>query len=133
MTPRQANLFKRTLELKRGELQLAISKRLEPLVIEHTGDDADQARYIAERDVAARSLDQMYDLLRLVENALDEIGTGTFGVCAQCGDDIPQKRLRAVPWSPYCISCQEHSEGRDRDLDRTIGSLPAPGEIVSNV
>jgi DnaK suppressor protein len=31
----------------------------------------------------------------------------TFGVCTNCGNVIGEKRLQAIPWSPYCIDCQE--------------------------
>ncbi len=32
---------------------------------------------------------------------------GTFGECLHCGQDISANRLTAVPWSRYCITCQE--------------------------
>jgi DnaK suppressor protein len=35
------------------------------------------------------------------------INNGTFGECLHCGQDISVNRLTAVPWSRYCITCQE--------------------------
>src|ERR1041385_2865673 len=49
-------------------------------------------------------------LLNLTEVALRRISEGTFGECSNCGDPINHKRLEAVPWAQYCISCQEKHE-----------------------
>ena len=46
-------------------------------------------------------------LLLLVEAALGRISNGSFGECLHCGQDISANRLTAVPWSRYCITCQE--------------------------
>jgi DnaK suppressor protein len=46
-------------------------------------------------------------LLMLVEAALGRINAGTFGECLNCSQEITIKRLTAVPWSRYCITCQE--------------------------
>jgi uncharacterized protein len=46
-------------------------------------------------------------LMTLVESALARIGDGTFGECLSCGQEISLPRLKAVPWSRYCITCQE--------------------------
>jgi DnaK suppressor protein len=58
-----------------------------------------------------RNMDRTCRVLRLVESALREIDEKTFGVCADCGESIPLKRLEAVPWSPLCVKCQERAEG----------------------
>jgi len=42
-----------------------------------------------------------------VRAALRRIDEGTFGVCLHCEEDISPKRLAAVPWTPFCIQCQE--------------------------
>ena len=46
----------------------------------------------------------------MVESALDRIRQGSFGQCISCGEDINTKRLEAVPWTRYCIACQEKLE-----------------------
>lgn len=48
--------------------------------------------------------------LHLVERALQRLKEGTFGVCQECGEDINEKRLEAVPWARHCIRCQELEE-----------------------
>ena len=49
-------------------------------------------------------------LLAMVETALQRIREGEFGECVNCGNEINPKRLEAVPWTRYCIACQEKLE-----------------------
>jgi DnaK suppressor protein len=46
-------------------------------------------------------------LLREISDALLRIGQGSYGVCMECDEPISQKRLDAVPWARYCVTCQE--------------------------
>lgn len=48
--------------------------------------------------------------LQRIEAALRRIDYGTFGECACCGDDISPKRLQIIPWTEYCVRCQEDFE-----------------------
>jgi DnaK suppressor protein len=73
---------------------------------------------VAEEDQAQMSHDEFislslnsidYEQLGLVEEALDRVKVGDYGRCLGCGDPIPAKRLRAVPWARYCVPCQERS------------------------
>ena len=45
-----------------------------------------------------------------IEEAFNRIKEDTFGTCSNCGNQIGEKRLSAVPWTPYCIDCQELQE-----------------------
>ena len=47
-----------------------------------------------------------YLQLRQIEDALERLGSGEYGVCSRCAEAIPGKRLRAVPWAKYCVQCQ---------------------------
>ncbi len=49
-------------------------------------------------------------LLHRIEAALRRIEYGTFGECTICGDAIQPKRLEFMPWTDYCIRCQEDFE-----------------------
>lgn len=51
-------------------------------------------------------------LLREVEDALRRIERGTYGVCHECEEPISTKRLDAVPWAKYCVTCQEEIAAR---------------------
>ncbi len=48
--------------------------------------------------------------MALVSSALARIDQGRFGVCEECHDEIPVERLRAVPYTKYCISCKEDKD-----------------------
>jgi len=50
------------------------------------------------------------DMLQLVDEALTRVEGRRFGVCVVCEDEVDKKRLEAVPWAKYCISCQEKQE-----------------------
>ncbi len=47
------------------------------------------------------------DQVHLIEEALERLEEGSYGVCAQCEKPISAKRLQAVPWAKYCVPCQE--------------------------
>lgn len=61
-------------------------------------------------------------LLTLVEQALQRIDQGTYGLCTNCGKPIGEKRLEAIPWAARDIVCEEQLEQRNQqrniqDLD----------------
>ncbi len=53
--------------------------------------------------------------LTQVRSALERLEEGTFGECLHCGKMIGEKRLEALPWTPYCIACQEKIENGQMD------------------
>ncbi|HEY2931985.1 MAG TPA: TraR/DksA family transcriptional regulator [Acidobacteriota bacterium] len=50
-----------------------------------------------------------------IEAALRRIDDGTYGKCEDCGEEIPAKRLEAVPWAPRCTACQEVFEQQQEE------------------
>jgi DnaK suppressor protein len=61
---------------------------------------------------------QIADIRRQELTALDEatgrLEQGTYGVCEECGKDIPQSRLRVMPFARYCVDDQKKEEGPSR-------------------
>jgi DnaK suppressor protein len=106
MTQAELNKFKNILEAKQAELAQFVRNR-EGIAIEISPDSFDEARQAAERELAIRNLDRESNLLRDVRAALRRVVAGTFGVCLRCEEDISAKRLAAVPWTAFCIQCQE--------------------------
>lgn len=43
----------------------------------------------------------------MIRAALRRIADGTYGTCARCGEEIPEGRLDAIPWTPHCRSCAQ--------------------------
>ena len=119
-----SNVFQRILEAKRAELSAGTANRDE-IRIENAAEDFDRIQQRMNREVAIRNLDRESRLLKSVEEALDRIETGAFGVCLGCEEEIPEKRLRAVPWASHCLSCQEKLDRR-----RAIGEFEDDGDIL---
>ena len=74
------------------------------------------AERICEEDQAQNSLDEAVSLrlngydymqLRQIQEALDRLQLGDYGICLSCEEAIPPKRLQALPWAKYCVRCQE--------------------------
>ncbi|MGA2329090.1 MAG: TraR/DksA family transcriptional regulator [Bryobacteraceae bacterium] len=112
MTTRTITKFRRRLEARKAELIWEMQKHRRRLAVGAGADPVDRARSLGEGEFAVRNLDRETALLHKVMGALREIEEGTFGRCAACDREIPRKRLEAVPWSPYCVACQEAAEAR---------------------
>ena len=106
MQNQQLKEYRKQLESKRNELIRSTGDRDE-ILIQKAADEFDQLQLAMNREVAIRNLDRGATLLRNVEAALTRMDNGEFGTCLLCEEDIPEKRLKAVPWAAYCVGCQE--------------------------
>jgi len=109
MTKTELNKYREILEAKQAELAQVLRNR-EGITIEKSPDALDEVQNAAERELAIRNLDRESNLLRNVRAALRRMDEGAFGVCVHCEEDINPKRLNAVPWTPFCIQCQEMAD-----------------------
>ena len=73
-------------------------------------DLADKAASAYSKELNFSLSDGERTLLMQIEEALGRTEEGTFGKCTNCGASINEKRLIAVPWTQYCIDCQELQE-----------------------
>ncbi|MEX2262086.1 MAG: TraR/DksA C4-type zinc finger protein [Bryobacteraceae bacterium] len=124
MTKTEINHYKTLLEAKRGELADGLRNR-EGIAIEKTADALDEVQLAGERELAIRNLDRESNLLRNVRVALARIGDGGYGTCMHCEGDISPKRLAAVPWTPFCIRCQEAADRHEFESGETLDELLA--------
>jgi DnaK suppressor protein len=122
MTKTELNKFRQILEAKRAELEAAVRDR-EGIAIEKSPDALDEVQHAAERELAIRNLDRESNLLRNVRLALRRIEDGSYGVCVHCEEDINPKRLHAVPWTPFCISCQEIADRNKDEMSEVLDEL----------
>jgi DnaK suppressor protein len=106
MTKSESNKYRNVLETKQEELVQLVRNR-DGIAIEKSPDALDEVQHATERELAIRSLDRDSNLLRSVRSALRRNDDGSFGVCLHCEEEISAKRLAAVPWTPFCIQCQE--------------------------
>jgi DnaK suppressor protein len=122
MTKSEVNKYKEILETRQAELVEVLRNR-DGITIEKSPDALDEVQNAAERELAIRNLDRESNLLRNVRAALRRIEIGEFGVCAHCDEEISAKRIAAVPWTPYCIQCQEAADKAQEDGSESFDDL----------
>lgn len=112
MTPAFLSARRAELEAKRTACEAAIRAYHEGLGIEtEPGDPADHAQAYETRDRAAIDIRRVQAEARAVVEALERIQAGTYGLC-DCGAEISEKRLKALPAAETCITCAEARNGR---------------------
>jgi DnaK suppressor protein len=77
---------------------------------EPSGDIYDQASSERDRELGLLLGDREREKLRNIEEALLRFEEGDYGVCDECGDDIPIGRLKVVPFARYCVKCKSDIE-----------------------
>jgi DnaK suppressor protein len=103
----QLETFKRALKAQQMVAIHDLGENREIIAAERSADEMDQSGLSAEREFAILGLNRRSDVLRNIQAALRRIEDGTFGTCANCEETIGRNRLGAVPWTPFCICCQE--------------------------
>lgn len=106
--------FKALLQARQLELCHSLSRvHQEGLTAEpdRDKDDGDRATSSQTRELLFRQTYRDRSLLAAIEGALARVDAGTFGECLSCGQDVNAKRLEAIPWVRYCITCQELIDG----------------------
>jgi RNA polymerase-binding transcription factor len=73
-------------------------------------DEMDAARSTAEVETHASLIEQAEDRIRLIDAALARVEKSSYGICVQCGAEIPIERLSVIPFAANCVDCQEASD-----------------------
>lgn len=73
---------------------------------------ADAATDLQDADRQGAVLDTISDQRDQVEAALARLDAGTYGVCIECGKELPEERLDARPEAARCMPCQTRAEAR---------------------
>jgi len=113
MDKKKLETFKKRLEERQQELRKIVSRTEQDgraADSENAQDIADKAANSYTKEFLFHQSNNERQLLAMVEGALDRIRTATFGQCISCGEEINAKRLEAVPWTRFCIACQEKLE-----------------------
>jgi len=74
----------------------------------------DEASHASAMGFALRIRDREAKLIRKIIDALERLEDGTFGICEECGEEIPVKRLMARPVTALCIECKKEQEAEER-------------------
>jgi DnaK suppressor protein len=126
MPQAQWRKLRKALEAKRLEVADRIARARDRIRIERSADSMDDFQRAGEREMAVLDLQSRYNLLQEIEAAFERMEQGAFGFCVHCDAAIPAPRLVAVPWTPFCIRCQEAVDRGDLAVLETRDSLHAP-------
>jgi DnaK suppressor protein len=113
MNKKEKDEFRRLLAAKKESIirkltdTITESKEMESNVAQ---DLVDKAETSYTKEFLLSLSDGEREQLLLIDEALKRLEHGEFGVCQLCQKEIGAKRLEAIPWTPYCINCQEKAE-----------------------
>jgi YteA family regulatory protein len=83
----------------------------------HPGDIASET-FEREKDLAL--LNMSHEIQDKINEALENIEKGTYGVCESCGREINMERLEVMPYTTFCINCQREEEEEYINRERPI-------------
>jgi DnaK suppressor protein len=99
--------YRKVLLEKRENVMAGLGIKFDTLAKMGRVAEEDQAQLSHDEFISLRLNSLDYVQLRLIEEALDRIEAGDYGICLSCEEPIPSKRLQALPWAKYCVSCQQ--------------------------
>lgn len=109
------------LESKLEDL-LKLAGDREGLEIQPMADPLDQVQSNTDRDMAVETLNQQARSIHDIGSALARIEEGSYGRCERCDEQIPAKRLDALPWARMCVQCQSATEAEAHEGGTAIHS-----------
>jgi len=117
LTKKQLADFEQQLINWRAELETGQSDNMHAMQdMEQTAfpDPTDQASMETDLNFDLRIKDRERKLIRKIDQAVNRIKVGEFGICEACGGDISIKRLQARPVTTLCIECKTAQEQEER-------------------
>ena len=102
--------YRKVLESKAEEIRRSMSAQKAAQVVARLdipSDEGDLSQQHHEEWIFLNRNTIDMKLLREIGDALRRIDNETYGICAECEEPISAKRLDAVPWARYCVTCQE--------------------------
>ncbi len=131
MDPERYRELKRILEERRREILSEVHEKIRDVRAEgatpaHTVLDAAESSEVDIQDDIEFALIQMKsETLNKIDEALRRLEEGAYGYCFECGAEISEQRLRALPFAVRCRSCEEArelAEQRERVLAQRRGA-----------
>src|SRR6185437_11793063 len=99
--------YRKVLLEKRQQVMTGLGSKFDTLAKMGRVAEEDQAQMSHDEFISLRLNSLDYAQLRLIQEALDRIEAGDYGICLACEEPIPAKRLQALPWARYCVGCQQ--------------------------
>jgi DnaK suppressor protein len=110
--------YRQALLERRNKALAGLGTRFDTLAKMGRVAEEDQAQISHDEFVSLRLNNLDYGQLRLIDEALDRLNSGDYGICLSCEQPIPEKRLRALPWARFCVACQELATEDREDMPR---------------
>jgi DnaK suppressor protein len=116
MNKKNLTKIKDELLLQKKALILKANQRVD---IDTDGDEVDVVQGNVILELASQLSTR--DILKInqIDDALLKIQDRTYGICEDCEEDIPDKRLLANPYFLTCVSCAEDRENKEKQRKRT--------------
>ncbi len=125
--------LKRMLEDRRREIQAEVQGKMRGVREEGSWggklnevlDAVESAEADIQEDLEFALVQMKTETLNKINDALSRLEQGTYGNCFDCGDEIAEKRLRALPFAVRCKDCEEArevAEKRERQLAARRGA-----------
>jgi DnaK suppressor protein len=105
---------------KRQEVMLSLGVKFDTMASQGRVAEEDQAQLSHDEFVQLQLNKRDWDVLKLVDAALDRLGAGDYGICLRCEEPIAPRRLEVIPWAKYCVSCQEKLSRRQVEEDEPV-------------
>jgi DnaK suppressor protein len=132
MAPARYNELKRMLDERRSELQAAVKGKMRDVRAEAVWggkqnevlDAVESSEADIQEDIEFALIQMKSETLNKVTDALARLKQGDYGNCFECGEEIAEKRLRALPFAVRCKDCEEAreiAEQRERQLAQRRG------------
>ena len=107
--------LKRMLEERRRELQAQVQGKMRDVRSDSAGksevfDAVESSDADIQDDIEFALIQMKAETLHKIEEALRRLDENTFGYCFECGDEISERRLRALPFAVRCKDCEEARE-----------------------
>jgi DnaK suppressor protein len=90
-------------------------RRREEIAVDNPPDTIDRVQNAAERELAIRQIESSFNRVQSIRLSLERIDDRTYGTCIRCEGDIGTKRLNAVPWTSYCVTCQDIADRENKE------------------
>ena len=106
------DVLRRMLEERRREIQAKLRAIREeiPSYQDEVRDSEEQSVTDFAQEMDFALMEMKARTLTRIDEALQRVDQGTYGTCDECGKDIAEARLSAVPFALLCLECQEREE-----------------------
>ena len=128
--------LKRILEDRRKEILGQVQEKMrdvraEGALGEGQGvlDAAETSEADIQDDIEFALIQMKSETLHKIEEALARLDEGTYGYCFECGDEVSERRLRALPFAVRCKDCEEAREVAEQ-RQRTLTSRRSAGYLL---